>query len=83
MEFDDFAQPEVGLAVAITAVATSPGIRKTLRRGAAYGIAGVLLAGDSAQRFVNAVAKGARHAVHARPADPALTASAQEVSSGS
>jgi 2-polyprenyl-6-methoxyphenol hydroxylase-like FAD-dependent oxidoreductase len=62
MEFDDFAQPEVGVAVAITAVAASPSVRKTLRKGAAYGLAGVLLAGDAAHRFVNAIAKGARHA---------------------
>jgi 2-polyprenyl-6-methoxyphenol hydroxylase-like FAD-dependent oxidoreductase len=62
MELDDFAQTEVGVAVAVTAVATSPSIRKTLRKGAAYGLAGVLLAGDAAHRFVNAIAKGARHA---------------------
>jgi hypothetical protein len=61
MDFEDFAQPEVGVAVAITAVVASPSVRKTLRKGAAYGIAGVLLAGDAASRFVNAVAKTARH----------------------
>lgn len=62
MELEDFAQTEVGVAVALTAVATSPSIRKTLRKGAAYGLAGVLLAGDATHRFVNAVAKGAKHA---------------------
>jgi hypothetical protein len=64
MELDDFAQPEVGVAVAITAMATSPSVRKTLRKGAAYGLAGVLLAGDAAQRFVNAVAKSTRNPLH-------------------
>ncbi len=62
MEFEDFAQPEVGVAVAVTAIAASPSIRKTLRKGAAYTLAGVLLAGDAAHRLVNSIAKGARHA---------------------
>ncbi len=62
MELEDFAQPEVGVAVAVTAIATSPSIRKTLRKGAAYGLAGVLLAGDAAHRFVNAAVRGARTA---------------------
>ena len=61
MEFEDFAQPEVGVAIAVTAIAASPSVRKTLRKGAAYGLAGALLAGDAAHRFVNAVVTGARH----------------------
>jgi hypothetical protein len=61
MEIEDFAQTEVGIAVAVTAIATSPSIRKTLRKGAAYGLAGVLLAGDAAHRFANAVVKTVRH----------------------
>lgn len=64
MEFEDFAQPEVGVAVALTAVAASPGVRKTLRKGAAYGLAGILMAGDSAAKLVNAVAKGTQRALH-------------------
>jgi len=64
MDFEDFAQPEVGVAVAITAVAASPTVRKTLRKGAAYGLAGALLAGDAAHRFVNAIAKGAKSVTH-------------------
>ena len=68
MEFEDFAQPEVGVAIAVTAIAASPSVRKTLRKGAAYGLAGALLAGDAAHRFVNAVVKGARHVTaHAEP----------------
>lgn len=76
MEFEDFAQPEVGVAVAITAVAASPTVRKTLRKGAAYGLAGVLLAGDAGLRFVNAVARTARQATHSpHEAEPAAVES--------
>jgi hypothetical protein len=78
LEFDDFAQPEVGVAVAVTALATSPSIRKTLRKGAAYGLAGVLLAGDAAHKFVNAVAHGARHAAISKPEPHELAPPASE-----
>jgi hypothetical protein len=73
MELDDFAQPEIGVAVAVTAMAASPSVRKTLRRGAAYGLAGVLLAGDAAHRFVNAIANGARRATPHGVAEDAAT----------
>jgi hypothetical protein len=84
MELEDFAQTEVGIAVAITALATSPSIRKTLRKGAAYGLAGVLLAGDKAHQFVNAVAKGAKSAsasLH-ESAESAIPAAAESGNGG-
>ena len=50
MALDDYVEPEVGLAVAVTAAVTaavaSPRVRKTLRQGAVYGLAGLLMAGD-------------------------------------
>ena len=60
MGFDDFTEPEVGAAVLITAAVASPTVRRTLRRGAAYGLAGVMLAGDAAGRFVRSVGNGAQ-----------------------
>jgi hypothetical protein len=46
---------QVALAIAATAAALSPEVRQSLRRGAVYGLAGALKAGD----FVAATAKGA------------------------
>jgi hypothetical protein len=46
MALDDFATSEVGIAVAATALAFSPGVRRRLRRGAVYGLAAVMKVGD-------------------------------------
>ena len=50
MDLDDFVEPEVGVAVAVTAavatVALSSTVRGWLRKGAVYGLAGVLMAKD-------------------------------------
>jgi hypothetical protein len=55
MAFDDFMDPEVGIAVAATAMIFSPRVRNVLRRGAVYSLAGVLRAGDA----VSSAARGA------------------------
>lgn len=47
MALEDFVEPEVGIAIAATAIAFSPGVRNTIRRGAVYGLAGILRAGDA------------------------------------
>lgn len=57
MELDDFFGSEVAVAVGLTTAALSPRARRVLRRGAVYGVAGVLVAGDA----VSAAARGARH----------------------
>lgn len=46
MAMDDFLEPEVAIAVAVTAAVASPPVRKVLRRGLVYGLAGLLTAGD-------------------------------------
>jgi hypothetical protein len=64
MELDDFLEPEVLIAVAVTAAVATPGVRRVLRQGAVYGLAGLMMAGDriagaarnaaqSAQDFTN------------------------------
>jgi hypothetical protein len=81
MELEEFVQPEVGVAIAVTAVVASPTVRKTLRKGAAYGLAGLLLAGDSASRFLNAVSKGAQKALKQTPQEePAAEPEVETVS---
>ncbi|MBV9848294.1 MAG: hypothetical protein JO250_01265 [Armatimonadetes bacterium] len=59
MALDDYLEPEVGVAVAVTAAVASPQVRGVLRRGAVYGLAGILKAGDA----VSAMARGVRRGV--------------------
>ena len=60
MELDDFAEPEVGVAVAVTAVAASPKVRHLLRQSAVYGVAAVLSAGEAAKALFHRVKSGAQ-----------------------
>jgi len=59
MALDDYLDSEVAVAVAATAVALSPRVRRVLRRGAVYGVAGVLKATDVATAAARGVARGA------------------------
>ncbi len=47
MAVEDYLDSHVAIAVAATAAVLSPRVRKVLRRGAVYGVTGVLLAGDA------------------------------------
>ena len=47
MALEDYLESEVVVAVAATAAVLSPRVRGVLRRGAVYGLAGVLMAGDA------------------------------------
>ena len=51
---------EVAVAVAVTAVVLSPPARRVLRRGAVYGLAGALRAGDAIAAFARGAARGAQ-----------------------
>jgi hypothetical protein len=55
MALEDYFESEVGIAVAATAIAFSPQVRGWLRRGAVYGLAAALKAGDA----VSSTARGA------------------------
>jgi hypothetical protein len=57
MALDDYLEPEVAIAVAVTAAVASPPVRKVLRRGLVYGLAGLLVAGDK----ITAAAKEIAH----------------------
>lgn len=65
MEFEDFLEPEVGIAAAVVAAIASPKVRGWLRRGAVYGVAGVLAAGDVVTSFAKGVGQGAQNAAGA------------------
>ncbi len=64
-------EPEVGIAVAVTAAVASPQVRKVLRRGAVYGLAGLLMAGDAVSTLAQGVKRGAQQA--AEPEAPAAS----------
>ena len=60
MALDDFVESEVAVAVAATAALASPRVRGLLRGGAIYGLAGLLLAGDTISSFARALARSAQ-----------------------
>lgn len=62
MALDEFIEPEVGIAIAATAIIASPQARGFLRRGAVYGMAGLMMAGDAVMSFAQAAGRGARQA---------------------
>ncbi len=51
MDFEDFVEPEVGIAVVVTAAVASPTVRKNIRRGLVYGLAGILTGVDAIKQF--------------------------------
>jgi hypothetical protein len=80
MGVEDFIEAEVGLAVAATAAVLSPRARSAMRRGAVYGLAGALKAGDAVSSAARGVARGARQEpapAESAPATPARTARAR------
>lgn len=70
MALEDFMEPEVGIAVALTAAVASPGVRKVLRKGAVYGLAGILMAGDAVSSLAQGVKRGAAQAAPAGGPEP-------------
>jgi hypothetical protein len=60
MALEDFLDSEVAVAVAATAALASPRVRGVLRRGAVYGLAGLLTAGDMISSFARGAARGAQ-----------------------
>jgi hypothetical protein len=60
MALDDYLEPEVAIAVAVTAAVASPPVRKVLRRGLVYGLAGLLVAKDKITAVGQNVAQGVR-----------------------
>ncbi|MDP9479936.1 MAG: hypothetical protein M3R38_30450 [Actinomycetota bacterium] len=62
MALEDYLESEVVVAVAATAAILSPRVRGVLRRGAVYGLAGVLRAGDAISSAAPTVSQGAQQA---------------------
>jgi hypothetical protein len=64
MALDDYLEPEVAIAVAVTAAVASPPVRKVIRRGLVYGLAGLLIARDKVVSAAGQVASAARQEAH-------------------
>jgi hypothetical protein len=58
MALEDYLESEVAIAVAATAAVLSPRVRRVLRRGAVYGVAGALKASDVVTAAARGVASG-------------------------
>jgi hypothetical protein len=65
MALDDYLEPEVAVAVAVTAAVASPKARRIMRQGAVYGLAGILKAGDGLAAFGRGVGRGMQQAASA------------------
>ena len=78
MALDDYLESEVAIAVAATAVALSPRVRRLVRRGAVYGVAGALKATD----VVTAAARGVASGVSSQGEGAAPTDGRREASEG-
>jgi hypothetical protein len=63
MALKDYLEPEVAVAVVVTAAIASPPVRKVLRRGVVYGLAGLLTASDKITAAARGIAQSAQQAV--------------------
>jgi hypothetical protein len=61
MGIDDYLEPEVLIAVAVTAAVASPPVRRVLRKGLVYGLAGLLTVGDKVAGAARNLAEGAQN----------------------
>jgi len=62
MALEDYLEPEIAVTAAVTAAVLSPRTRRIIRRGAVYGLAGVLVAGDAIASFSRNVRHGIQEA---------------------
>jgi Pyruvate/2-oxoacid:ferredoxin oxidoreductase gamma subunit len=62
MALEDYLEPEIAVTAAVTAAVFSPRARKVIRRGAVYGLAGILAASDAITSFSRNVKQGIQEA---------------------
>ena len=76
MDFEDFLEPEVGVAAAVVAVVASPQARRVVRRGAVLGLAGALMVGDAVTSFARGISRGVSGASNGSTSHSDATSSA-------
>jgi hypothetical protein len=74
MALEDFVDPEVGVAVAATALVLSPKVRATVRRGLVVGLASVMKAAGSVGDAARNVAGEAQDTMSTTVAEVRATA---------
>jgi len=62
MALEDYLEPEVAVTAVVTAAVFSPRARKLIRRGAVYGMAGILIAGDAISSAARSFGQGVQQA---------------------
>jgi hypothetical protein len=62
MALEDYLEPEIAVTAVVAAAIFSPGARRLIRRGAVYGMAGVLIAGDAVTSLAQSVGRGVQQA---------------------
>lgn len=62
MALEDYMQPEIAVTAVVTAAVVSPRGRKLIRKGAVYGLAGVLIAGDALGNLTRGITQGVQQA---------------------
>jgi hypothetical protein len=61
MSLDDLLEPEVLIAVGVTAALMSPQARKVMRQGIVYGLAGILTLGDKLKTVAQDVSQNVQN----------------------
>ncbi len=62
MALEDYMEPEVAVTAVVVAAIASPKARQVLRRGAVYGLAGILTAGDAIASVGKSIGRGVQAA---------------------
>jgi hypothetical protein len=62
MALEDYLEPEIAVTAVVTAAVFSPRARKLIRRGAVYGMAGILIAGDVISSAARSFGQGVQQA---------------------
>ena len=62
MALEDYLEPEVAVTAVVVAAVASPRARKIIRRGAVYGLAGILVAGDALAAAGRGIGRGVQAA---------------------
>jgi hypothetical protein len=66
MEMDDLMSGESAVVAAAVAAVASPGVRRVVRRGAVYGVAGIIKAADAVSAAVRGAAGGVKDAAQSQ-----------------
>ena len=66
MSLDDLLEPEVLIAVGVTAAMMSPPVRRVLHQGLVYGLVGILTVSDKVTDAARGVSQRARRLTESR-----------------